>query len=161
MPTPQNEKLLLAEAAEHLVLSRLLRLGYPASQAPRTWRADDILIDQGPSFQVKATKGGLNWMVGQVHQNKRQFYAFVDFREQLAPAVYVMKNADVRKAIAASYAVNKEVHPTWKETGIANIRDPWRRGTEPPGFPNGWLNDYLERWGQLPPPINSVPDVES
>jgi len=108
---PQNEKLLLAEAAEHLVLSRLLRLGYPASQAPRTWRADDILIDQGPSFQVKSTKGGLNWMVGQVRENPRQFYAFVDFQLELAPVVYVIKNADVRRVIDASFVVNRELHP--------------------------------------------------
>jgi hypothetical protein len=111
MGTPQNEKILLAEAAEHLVISRLLLLGYPASQALRTWRADDVLVDQGPSFQVKATDKGLNWMVGPVRPNDRQFYALVDLRQRLAAVVYVLSNEDIRKVIQASYEAFRAAHP--------------------------------------------------
>jgi len=157
MASPQNEKLLLAEAAEHLVLARLLRLGYPASQAPRTWKADDILIDQGPSIQVKSTDKGLNWMVGLVARSDRQFYAFVDYRDRLAPVVYVMSNADVRKVIDDSHEAYKLARPHWRtDTGIRNIKNKWSPGCEPAAFPNGWLDHYRERWDQLPAPTKAV-----
>jgi len=55
MPTSQAEKLLLGEAGEFLVLTRLLRHGHVASQAPRNWKADDILIHGGQSIQLKTT----------------------------------------------------------------------------------------------------------
>jgi hypothetical protein len=58
MATPQEQKVLLGEAAEHLVLARLLRSGSVASQAPRAWKADDILGRDGLRIQVKATVKG-------------------------------------------------------------------------------------------------------
>jgi hypothetical protein len=155
MATPQNEKILLAEAAEHLVISRLLRLGYPASQAPRTWRADDVLIDQGPSLQVKATDKGLSWMVGRVRPNDRQFYALVDFRQRFAPVVYVLSNEDVRKVIQAAHVADTVVHPLWKDMGMRNVQDPWSKSSVSPEYPNGWLEDFRERWDQLPAPVKA------
>jgi len=59
MTDGQGKKVLLGEAAEHLVLARLLRRGYVASQAPRTWKADDILVYGGPRVQVQATTTGV------------------------------------------------------------------------------------------------------
>jgi len=161
MATPQNEKILLAEAAEHLVISRLLRLGYPASQAPRTWRADDVLIDQGPSVQVKATDKGLSWMVGRVCPNDRQFYAFVDFRQRFAPVVYVLSNERVRKVVQAAHEAFTVTHPEVKDIGMRNVQDPWRKGCVPPEYLNGWLEQFRERWDQLPAPVTAWPDSES
>jgi hypothetical protein len=160
MATPQNEKILLGEAAEHLVISRLLRLGYVASQAPRKWRGDDVLIDQGPSFQVKATKGS-RWIVGQVRPNDRQFYALVDFRQPLAPVVYVLSNKDIRKVIEAAHASFRAVHPEVKDTGMRIVHDPWLKGCAPLEYPNGWLEQFQERWDQLPAPVNAQPKSES
>jgi hypothetical protein len=155
MATPANDKMLLAEAAEHLVISRLLRLGYPSSQAPRTWRADDVFIDQGPSFQVKATDKGLSWLVGNVRQNERQFYALVDFRERLAPVVYVLSNADIRKVIEAAQEASIAGHPDFKDIGMRKLQDPWPKGCEPPKYPNGWLQNFEEQWQQLPEPVRA------
>jgi hypothetical protein len=84
MAKPQPEKVLLGEAAEHLVLARLLRRGYVASQAPRAWKADDILGQDGLRIQVKATVEGSShgWLVGDVVADPRRFYALVDFADE-------------------------------------------------------------------------------
>jgi len=161
MATPQNEKILLGEAGEHLVISRLLRLGYVASQAPRKWRGDDVLIDQGPTFQVKTTDKGLNWMIGQIRPNHRQFYALVDFRQQITPVVYVLSNKDIREVIERSCEAWQAVHRDSKDIGMRNVLDPWRKGCAPQKYPNGWLEHFRERWDQLPAPVKARPDSES
>ena len=161
MATPQNEKILLGEAGEHLVISRLLRLGYVASQAPRKWRGDDVLIDQGPSLQVKTTDKGLNWMIGQVRPNDRQFYALVDFREPDAPVVYVLSNKDIREVIERSGEAYQAVHRDSKDIGMRNVLDPWRKGCAPQKYPNGWLKHFRERWDQLPTPVKAQPELDS
>ncbi|PZS10978.1 MAG: hypothetical protein DLM70_00090 [Chloroflexi bacterium] len=68
MAQGQAAKVLLGEAAEHLVLARLMRRDYVASQAPRAWKSDDILVRDGFRIQVKATTKGTRqgWMVGDV-----------------------------------------------------------------------------------------------
>jgi hypothetical protein len=136
-------------------------LGYVISQAPRKWRGDDVLIDQGPSFQVKATDKGLNWMVGEVRPNHSQFYALVDFRQQIAPVVYVLSNKDIRKVIEAAYASFRAIHLDVKDTGMRIVQDPWRKGCAPLQYPNGWLEQFQERWDQLPAPVKAQAEPDS
>ena len=100
MAQSQERKVLLEEAAEHLVLAGLLRRGYVASQAPRAWKADDILCLDGFRIQVKATdKGGKQgWLIGNVEVDPRRFYAPVDFASENAPDVFFVASGVVREA---------------------------------------------------------------
>jgi hypothetical protein len=42
----QDDKIRLGEAAEHLVLSRLMRHGHVAAQAPRRYSTFDLFTDK-------------------------------------------------------------------------------------------------------------------
>jgi hypothetical protein len=77
----QREKVLLGEAGEHLVPSRLMRHGHVASQAPRASKADDLLIGGGARVQVKTTTKGAEhgWVVTDANDDAELFYALVDF----------------------------------------------------------------------------------
>jgi hypothetical protein len=152
MAGSQNEKILLGEAAEHLVISRLLRLGYVASQAPRTWRADDVLVDQGPSFQVKATRSKkLRWMVGKIPQRDNQIWALVDFREEQQPVVYVLTNEEIRAVNDAQSSAFESRN--FKDVGIYVLSDPWPTKIKVEGYQDGWLEQYREKWREKLPPV--------
>jgi hypothetical protein len=155
-------KRLIGEAGEHLVISRLHMLGYVASQAPRGWKAEDVFVREGPSFQVKSTNKGVKtgWMVGMIHPDDNLWYAFVDFQNTAPPnalpvyesTVYVMPSSVAHEATDAATQAVSALHPEWKDIGLRKIRDPWDKDLHPPGFDNGWLERYREAWDQLPPP---------
>ena len=47
------------------------------------------------------------------------------------------------------------VHPLWKDMGMRNVQDPWSKSSVSPEYPNGWLEDFRERWDQLPAPVKA------
>jgi hypothetical protein len=145
-----NQKILLGEAAEHLVLARLLRRGIVASQAPRTWKDDDILGVKGLRAQVKATVKGAKqgWMVGDVKLAPNRFYAFVEFSDEANPSIYVAPCDAVR---AAAEEANRQLliaFPNAHDVGMRKIQDPF-----PPqvtGYKEGWLTEPdHDPWDQL------------
>ena len=151
MATSSEHKILLGEAGEQLVLSRLLRLGFIASQAPRTWRSDDIYLSNGISLQVKTTVKKRNWMVGKVEVQEHRFYALVDYSDPFVPTVFVMPSKDI---FAASEALHIAVQSKAKTPNfglaIRNIQDPWIPTDAPPEYLPGWLEErYLEAWHLL------------
>ena len=111
MPTPQNGKLLLGEAGEHLVISRLLARGILAFLAPRGWKSDDVMLHSGFTLQVKTTDKSRNWLVGKVLVEPSRFYAFVDYRLPDAPVVYVLPSAKVFAAAEALHLAVTATHP--------------------------------------------------
>lgn len=150
MATRQEEKVLLGEAAEHLVLARLLRRGYVASQAPRAWKADDILGRDGLRIQVKATVKGTRhgWLVGNVVADPRRFYALVDFADEKNAVIYVVPSSILHEAAEEYHRDYGRLHPGAKqETTIRQVMDPFP--FEVRGFPKGWLEKFLEGWPQL------------
>jgi hypothetical protein len=152
MATTQEEKILLGEAAEHLVLARLLRRMYLASQGPRGLTADDILIKGGLTMQVKANKTGPKggWFVDQSEPRSSSFYALVDFTYEDEPIVYVLPSDLVQRTIEAEHKANLRRNPSAKDSGIRKIHDPWGRNGPPPGYKDGWLAQYREAWDLLP-----------
>jgi hypothetical protein len=150
MAGSNEAKVLLGEAAEHLVLARLLRRGYVASQAPRAWKADDILVQGGPRIQVKATVRGkkAGWMVGNVGVDKERFYAFVDFSDEALPVVYVLPSTTVRDAAESYDNTYHQVHPSAKQGDIRKVEDPMKVPVD--GYPPGWLEEYREGWHAIP-----------
>lgn len=149
MATPQEQKVLLGEAAEHLVLARLLRRGYVASQAPRAWKADDILGRDGLRIQVKATVKGISqgWLVGDVVADPRRFYALVDFEDEKNAVIYFVPSSIVREAAEAYHLEYYRHHPGAKPSPMRQVMDPFP--FEVSGWPPNWLVDFRERWQQL------------
>lgn len=152
MATSAEEKILLGEAAEHLVLSSLLRRGYVASQAPRAWKADDILLGNGLRIQVKATVHGADkgWLVGNVLCDDKRYYAFVDFADESNAPIYVVPSRVVHSAAEAHHQKALELHPHAKDIAMRKIHDPFPffRSYEDEYGP-GWLLPY--RWDKLGP----------
>ena len=149
VPTPQVNKVLLGEAGEHLVISRLLARGILAYQAPRNWKSDDVMLESGVTIQVKTTDKKPNWLVGNVHVDPKRFYALVDLRIADAAVVYVLSSAQVYEAAEALHRAVSSAHPNYKDIGMRNIQDPWIRQPALAPYEPGWLAPYREAWGQL------------
>lgn len=149
MAKSQEGKVLLGEAAEHLVLAGLLRRGHVASQAPRAWKADDILGRDGLRVQVKATDSSpkQGWMVGDVEPDPLRFYALVDFSDDNDPRVYILPSVIVREAAEEADREGHRLHPTAKQTGMRKIQDPYPYHVN--GYEAGWLKSYHNQWSQL------------
>jgi len=150
LPTPHNSKVLLGEAGELLVLSRLLRSGHVASQAPRTWAVDDILIHGGQSIQVKTTDKGKRpeWLVGRrLDVSPHRYFALVDYRDSLAPVVYLVPSQSLEDAVSEADLRYYEQRPQSKPFEGRTISDPWNHDV--PKYCAGWLQPYREAWGQL------------
>ena len=156
-----RDKQLVGAAGEHLVLSRLLNLGFLAAQAPRGTRKADILVnhlDGKPPclIQVKTRTGidaDAGWHMGEKHESiddEDLFYCFVALGE-IQSDVYVVPAEKVAKVI-------KESHATWlktpgkkgqkhNDTSMRKINNRNSLGIK--SAPNGWMNEYLEKWSQL------------
>jgi hypothetical protein len=149
----QDEKIRLGEAAEHLVLSRLLRHGHVAAQAPRRYSTFDLFTDKGTRIQVKASQKGCNWLVGQVQPDPKLIYCLVDFEASDTGTVYVVPSQTVRDGTDAYAQRHEELSPNLRVTPIRNLMDPWGKRYEPAGpFCDGWLAAYREKWGYLGTP---------
>lgn len=149
MGKSQEDKVLLGEAAEHLVLAGLLRRGYVASQAPRAWKADDIFARNGLRFQVKATDRGKKqgWMVGAVEPDPYRFYALVDFESEEDPHVYLLPSVSVYETAEEADREYHRLHPSATQTGMRKIQDPYPFKVD--GYADGWLEKYRSLWSQL------------
>ena len=80
MKSDQRQRVMIGEAGEHLVVSRLLARGYVAGQLPRTYKQDDVYAevnDHAVQLQVKTRLGVRSWPIGKVRPSERRFYAFV------------------------------------------------------------------------------------
>jgi hypothetical protein len=152
---------LVGAAGEHLVLSRLLNLGYLAAQAPRGTRKVDVLVNhldnKAPCLiQVKTRTGtdaDQGWHMGVKHEDMREpdmFYCFVALGE-VQSNVYVIPANKVADAV-------KESHATWLQTpgvkgqqhnhtDLRRIRNKY--GTNLKSAPDGWMDEYLENWELL------------
>lgn len=157
MATIQQARVLLAEAGEHLVVSRLLGLGYVAGQLPRTYRADDVYVEcanrQIIHIQVKTTQLERNgWPVSRVEDDPMRYFAFVNLYDRLSPVVYMMPSATVRDALELHAKLYFLDHPPEKKPGVPSIIDPFRSPRmEKERYAKGWLERYREAWNLLPP----------
>ncbi len=155
--TKARDSSLIGPAGEHLVLSRLLSMGFLAAQAPRGARKVDVLVNflEGGEpclIQVKASsKGRLGWHMQAKHEeiiDDDLFYCFVDF-EPDHPTVHVLPAGVVA-------AVLRKDHAIWLATpgknGQKHNDTVMRRFTHNgSGSEPGWLDQYLENWDQIAP----------
>jgi hypothetical protein len=149
----KNDTQLTGAAGEHLVLSRLLSRGMLAAQAPRGTRKADVLVNyldggQPCLIQVKSRQFGSDggWHMKEKHESQQEedlFFCFVDFQPE-EPVVFVVPADVVAEAISIDYKI-------WLETpgmkGQARNATQLRR-LKPLmlGKPEGWLDEYKERW---------------
>jgi hypothetical protein len=153
------EKALIGPAGEHYVLYRLYCEGMLASLAPpRTPTIDILVLDPNETviatLQVKTTTVGVahGWPMNVKHETfvrPRCFYAFVDLKPE-TPVVYIVPSKVVAEVVRQS-------HKAWLTApgrrGQPHKDNPVRRlgsgYADLPGYEEGWLEAYRERWDLL------------
>lgn len=152
-----RNSVLTGSAGEAYVLYRLQLLGLLAAFSPPNAYAADILVfsprmQVGSMVQVKTRTSGADggWHMREKHESllhPRLFYAFVDL-EPAQPVVYIIPSAVIGKVLAAA-------HRAWLATagrgGRPHRDNPMRRvmprfREDVPGFVDGWMDAYRERW---------------
>jgi len=151
---------LIGAAGEHFVLYKLFRLGLRAGRPPEGTPEVDLLIldekhDVVTSLQVKTRARGNDggWHMSAKHEtfiSDRLLYVFVDLEEE-SPPCYVVPSRVVARFLRLD-------HSTWLATPGAEGQkhnDTKMRRIRPfskfasSEFPDGWLNEYQERWDLL------------
>ena len=158
----------MGPAGEHYVLFRLFRLGLMAALAPPGSPTIDILIlstdgsTVTASLQVKTRTFGRDkgWHMSVKHESiaeDRLFYAFVDL-EPDAPVTYIVPSSTAAAAVAKSHQVwlgiparDGSAHKDHKMRRIQPAY-PW----PVPGFPDGWLLEWAERWDLISGPQDAL-----
>ena len=137
---------LIGSAGEHYVLYQLLRRNLLAALAPRNAWAADIIV-----FSPRMTTGALVQVKTRIiPAHDRLFYAFLDL-EPSVPETFIVPCHVVQEALLSSYnvwmATPGRHGQTHQDNSLRRIRP-----TSPfpvPGFPDGWLEEYRERWDYL------------
>lgn len=168
MSKPKKPKLittsLLGAAAEHYVMSQLLRRGKLAALAPAGMPFADLLVsdERGSALsvvQVKARTHGADggWHMSKKHeevQARLYIYCFVDFGIDLAvqPRCWIVPSAVVAEALRESYQA--WLHKPGK--GGKAHKDHDMRRLRPdysdlnlPAYAAGWLDQYEGAWDRI------------
>jgi hypothetical protein len=153
-------KSLVGPAGEHFVLFRLYQQGMLASLSPPGSPTVDVLVlaaDESviATLQVKTRTYGADkgWHMSEKHERiaeARCFYALVDL-EPAPPVTYIVPSAVIADVL-------RRAHRAWLakpgKHGQAHRDNPMRR-VKPAhdftvaGYPDGWLEQYPERWDLL------------
>lgn len=154
------EKALVGPAGEAYVLFRLYQQGMLASAAPPGSPTVDVLVlapDETiiASLQVKTRTYGRDkgWHMNVKHESishPRYFYVLVDLEPE-QPVTYIVPSSVVADALSKD-------HQAWLDApglgGKPHKDNPVRRlkpsfSYDVPGFPDGWLEQFRERWDLL------------
>jgi hypothetical protein len=151
---------LVGAAGEHFVMYQLYKRGLMVGQPPQGVADVDLLVlDEKAnivkSIQVKARSKGADggWHMKAKHEelrNPRLWFVFVDM-EPAEPVCYVMPSSVVAEIVHLSHSiwlglpgVNGRPHV---DSDIRRIRPKYQ--FEVPGFSDGWMDQYRERWDLL------------
>ena len=146
---------LIGAAGETYILYQLLSRDLLAAPAPTGAPVADLIVfdpkmSVGSMVQVKSTTRPGNWVLGEKNQlpefvHARLFYAFVDLVPAI-PEVYIVPSAVVADFLSASHRAF--LARGGKENPVRSIRR--RHSSFPvPGYPEGWLDQYRDRWDDL------------
>jgi hypothetical protein len=152
---------LVGAAGEAYVLYQLYRRDLIAAPAPSGAPIADLIVfdpkmSVGSMIQVKtATRARGRWVMGEKnsrpeHVHPRLFYALVDL-EPDTPAVYLVPSDVVADVLRASTDVWLRTPGRHGQPHNDNpVRSLMRRYPfEVPGYPDGWLDAYRDRWDYL------------
>ena len=156
-----SDKQLVGASGEHLVLSRLLNLGYLAAPAPRGTRKVDVLVNhldgKTPCLIQVKTRTGVDadqgWHMRAKHEDMKDadmFYCFVALGD-IQSDVYVIPAKQVSEVVTES-------HATWlsipgakgqkrNDSDMRRIKNDY--GMNLRSAPAGWMDKYLEKWDLL------------
>jgi hypothetical protein len=85
--------------------------------------------------------------VGHVDADEDRFYALVDFKDDHAPACYVVPSGTVREAAESHHGLWLQSRGS-SPSRILKVQDPF--GREVAGYPPGWLSRFADRWDFIP-----------
>lgn len=152
--------ILVGAAGEHFVMYQLYRRGIMVGQPPPGVANVDLLVlDEDAAviknIQVKTRSKGADggWHMKKKHEDLISpllWYVFVDM-ELESPACYIIPSDVVATVIRVA-------HETWmatpghkgqahKDTDMRRVRPRYPFPLEK--FPDGWMDEYFERWDLL------------
>lgn len=151
---------LIGAAGEHFVMFQLYRRGLMVGQPPQGVADVDLLVlDENAgivtNLQVKSRSRGADggWHMKSKHENlvnPRLWYVFVDM-EHVAPSCFVIPSHRVAEVVRLSHSIwlsmpgkNGQAHG---HTDMRRVRPKYP--FEIPGYPNGWMEEFRERWDLL------------
>ena len=159
------DSVILGAAAEHFVMSKLLRRGLIAALPPAGVPNCDICVtdrigDRLCSVQVKARRqrGSDGWHMGQKHETLRSpslLYVFVDFGhgEPQHPVCYVVPSVIVAEAVQISHknwlAAPRRSGHIRKDSKMRRFLPDYSHLGMAESHSVGWLDIYREQWGLL------------
>jgi hypothetical protein len=91
-------------------------------QAPRGYSIFDLFTVKGMRIQVKASRNGCNWLVGQVRPEPTLIYCLVDFEGGDTGTVYVVPSQTVLDATDAFHRCFEDRN--LRETPYETLRTP-------------------------------------
>ena len=155
-----KNSVLTGAAGEAYVLYQIQHRGLLAAFSPPNAFAADILVfspamQVGSMVQVKTRTSGADggWHMSEKHErlvHPRLFYAFVDLQPSV-PTVHVIPSAIVAEVVTRSHrawlglpGVHGQVH---RDTALRRVAPHFPHAV--PGYPDGWLAAYLDRWDYL------------
>lgn len=171
MATAKSQSSLVGASGEHLVLFRLLRMGYLAALAPQGAPNADIIAtnvsgEKTAVIQVKTRRdigADKGWHMKSKHEammSDKMFYCFVDLHEEETrlPTVFIIPSKVVAKAL-------QETHNVWLNTlgrgGKSHQATEMRRllpdyshvlklsGDLLLRYGKNWIEPYKENWKAL------------
>lgn len=157
---PERRMDFVGSAGEHFVLYQLHRRNLLAAQAPRGFKAVDILVlnpDRSviASIQVKTRSSGDDggWHMKKKHESLMLpglFYCFVDL-EPTQPNVYVVPCAIVAEVVTKSHAAwlaapGRGGKPH-NDNDMRRVLPAYKFAVD--GYSDGWMEDYWDRWDLL------------
>lgn len=161
--SPKIPSSLIGAAGEHFVMFELYRRGIMVGQPPQGVPQIDLLVlDEAAqvlkNLQVKTRSKGADggWHMKLKHEtltSSRLFYVFVDMAPD-SPIAYVIPSKVVAEVVSRSHATwlaipGKGGRPHG-QTDMRRILPSYSFRVD--GFPDGWMNEYKDRWDLLREP---------
>ncbi len=152
--------ILIGATGEDYFLYQLHRRDLLAAPVPSGAPIADLLVfdpkmSVGSMIQVKTTTRAHSWVLGEKnerpeHVHPRLFYAFVDL-VPATPAVFIVPSWVVAEVLRRSHEVFLSTPGRHNQPRNDNAVRSLGRGYpfEVPGYPNGWLDAYRDRWDYL------------
>ena len=155
-----KDKNLIGAAGEYLVLSRLLQRGILSSLSPFNAFKADILVNPANGgdasyIQVKTTTkvNKSEWNVSEKdlkHDDNNMFYCLVELNSSPQRIFVIPANKVSQVLIDSDRAYMK----TPMKDGSKRVEHKYRLlknnfGTTVKSAPNGWMDEYLEKWELL------------
>jgi len=148
----------IGHAGEHYVLYQLYRRGLLAALSPRGAPTVDVLVlapDESvlASLQVKTKTKKEGWVMGKKHVRlvaPHLFYAFVDLKPD-DPVTYIVPSSVVADVLHLEHQAYIDTPGRGgrqrRDSTMYELRNAYRHSV--PGYPDGWLEAYRERWDLL------------